>query len=477
MALVVRTRGNEEGLRREVGVVRSAADLNRTVKIDVDEGLAATFEEAYELASRRTLQIDVGEGIEASPTRQAILLTALKTAERAFLGGVHARISSDPNLTVPWASGERITEAIGKLGCELRDSLSADIRTISLGGDFRGNSMLFPTWNGWSGGVVTDEQDRLPESREFPLSGVLAGALATSEAFQASRGDLMAARRAAGLSLWRPDLPWRDHEAAGGPCPYLPSRLWLLGLGHLGQAFAWALGFLPYRDRSKVLIALQDFDTIEEANISTSLVATRADLGLRKTRVVAERLEALGFKTMIVERRFDLHTRRNGTEPGMALAGFDSVEPRRALSSAGFDLAVDAGIGSGPAEYSDVMIHSFPSPLTSQEAFGKTRKQKYVPIERPAYEAEVGRAMKEGVSEDDARCGIIEVAGQTVAAAFVGAATACLALAEPLRMFSVGPRYEIVDWSLTSGSAAEVVVNVQPGTPINPGFVEAEGWG
>ena len=27
---------------------------------------------------------------------------------------------------------------------------------------------------------------------------------------------------------------------------FLPSRLWLIGLGHLGQTYMWGLGLLPY---------------------------------------------------------------------------------------------------------------------------------------------------------------------------------------------------------------------------------------
>lgn len=457
--------------------MRSATDLDRTVKLDIDEGRAPTIEEAYDLASQRSLQIDVGEEVAHSPTRQAILLTALNTGRRAFLGGVRVRIGSDPVLTAPWGYGERLSQVINRYGCEPIDSFAEDVPTICLGGKVQGDAVVYPTWNGWTGGVVTEEQDRLTETREFPLAGVLAGAIATSEAFQVARGDLIAGHRAIGLSLWRPELSWRDSDSAGPPCPYLPSRVWLLGLGHLGQAYAWALGFLPYRDRSGVLVALQDFDSIVDANISTSLLAFSSDLQRRKARVVAERLESLGFQSMIVERRFDLHTRRNGAEPGLALAGFDGIEPRRALSSAGFQLTVDGGIGAGPTEYSDLMIHSFPSGLTSEETFGGTKRQRDVPLEQPAYEAEVRRLMEAGATEEDARCGIVEVAGQSVAAAFVGAATACMVLAEPLRMFSNGPRYEIVDWSLRSGGTAEVVMNDQPGPPINPGFVEADGWG
>ena len=49
----------------------------------------------------------------------------------------------------------------------------------------------------------------------------------------------VAGRRTVGLSLWNP-APTCDWLAAAGAEPalsLLPSRLWLIGLGHLGQAY------------------------------------------------------------------------------------------------------------------------------------------------------------------------------------------------------------------------------------------------
>ena len=44
------------------------------------------------------------------------------------------------------------------------------------------------------------------------------------------------------------------------------------------------------------------------------------------------------------------------------------------------------------------------------------------------------RLRASGLTEEEARCGVLEVAGQSVGAAFVGATTACLVLAEVLRV-------------------------------------------
>src|SRR5258705_11679288 len=112
---------------------------------------------------------------------------------------------------------------------------------IAPGESFVARPSLHATWQGWAGGVVLSAADRGSEDDSQPLAGVLCAGLAVSEAFQAMRGFVLAGRRTVGMSLWRPDLGWRDDAAVGPPLEYLPEKLWLLGLGHLGQAFAWSI--------------------------------------------------------------------------------------------------------------------------------------------------------------------------------------------------------------------------------------------
>lgn len=71
--------------------------------------------------------------------------------------------------------------------------------------------------------------------KTLPLAGVVAGALAVSEVFQHALGSNTAACRDTGLSLWCPNLPWQSSEAVGPALQRLPTGVWLLGLGHLGQ--------------------------------------------------------------------------------------------------------------------------------------------------------------------------------------------------------------------------------------------------
>ena len=251
--------------------------------------------------------------------------------------------------------------AIETYGGEIVESLDRDHPTLVIGDVMEqpvGSLVLHGTWEGWSGGVVEETKDRLGESVEFPLAGMLAASLGVSEAFQNLRGNVVAGRRSTGLSLWEPRCDWREEPAYGEACRYLPKRLWLIGLGHLGQAYAWALALLPYEDRSAVDLVLQDFDSIMKANGSTGMLSDDSLVGQKKTRVVSGRLEALGFNTNITERYFDSATRRSVNEPSVALVGVDDPAPRRHLEGAGFDLIVDAGLGGGPRNYLDILIHS-----------------------------------------------------------------------------------------------------------------------
>lgn len=61
-------------------------ELHRTVKLELDQGRAATVQQAEQLAGTYRLQIHVGADAADSPTRQAALLTAVNAAARAFLG-------------------------------------------------------------------------------------------------------------------------------------------------------------------------------------------------------------------------------------------------------------------------------------------------------------------------------------------------------------------------------------------------------
>jgi hypothetical protein len=211
---------------------------------------------------------------------------------------------------------------------------------------------LTVVFSDWRGGVVPTEDAQVAANADtIAPAAILAAAFAVSEVFQHLRGNAMAGRRRVGLSLWRPDeLDWES--APAGPANIvLPSRLWLIGLGHLGQAYLWLLGLLPYRVPSEVTLVLQDFDSLASSNDSTSLLTHSHQLGWLKTRAMAEWTEARGFFTRIVERPFPGGIRIANDEPRIALGGVDNPQARAAYEDAGFDWIVESGLGAGPVEY------------------------------------------------------------------------------------------------------------------------------
>ena len=442
--------------------------LHRTAKIALDLGLVADIDSAPAYLQNLVLQIHVGPDLHTDLAGQAALLTATNAGGRAMLGGVRVTIEDNPVLSLPWAQGQELATAIRMHGGSVVNSHEPEHPVIVIGEPRRRSCakvQLPLCYAGWSGGVA--ETWDHPGSQAIPLAGVVAGALAVSEVFQYSLGSHTAAGRDTGLSLWRPDLPWQSSDAAGPALQRLPTGIWLLGLGHLGQANAWNLGCLPYDKPGDLEVYLVDFDTVVEANHSTGLLTLPTDIGQRKTRVAASRLEQLGHLAHLIERPFDDHLRPSNTEPQLALAGFDKIEPRQALGDK-FRRVVDAGLGSGPIEYLDILLHTFPSELTPTEAFPS--RSAGDPELSPAYEAEINRRISEGMEAGTARCGVIELAGATPAAAFVGAIAGALSVADLLRFLHGGHQYGALNVDLRSPNDAVAPPSLKPQQPFNPGF-------
>jgi hypothetical protein len=305
----------------------------------------------------------------------------------------------------------------------------------------------------------------LTDDEAMPLAPILAAAACAAEAFAVQAGDhAMAGHRSAGLSLWRPGANWLDPDESEPMLTYLPSRLWLIGLGNLGQAFSWLLASLPYEIPGDVHLVLQDYDRIVQSNDSTSMLSWITGIGKMKSRVVADWLEARGFTTYLEERRFGPLTRRSKDEPGLAICGVDNANARAVLDQAGFDLIVEVGLGGGPQSFRNMSIHTFPASRTPAQIWGGYVAQTDVNFEaQPAYQA----LKKAGIDG----CGLTQLASRTVGVPFVGLIAACLTLAEVLRRLHGGAALEFLS---TSASALEdIEIGTLPVLPYSHGHVDA----
>jgi hypothetical protein len=298
---------------------------------------------------------------------------------------------------------------------------------------------------------------------------MLAAALAVNEAFSFIRtGNATFGRRAVGLSLWNPSptVDWTKQGLDEPALCYLPARLWLIGLGHLGQAFLWALGLLDYPTPADLSLILQDVDEITPASLSTSILTDSTLVGKKKTRAMATWCEARGFKTTIIERRFSADFHRQPEEPAIALCGIDNALGRQALDQVGFDLLVEAGLGHGYRNYRSMRLHTLPGPRSAASIW-KSDDDDAGSIEcRPAYE----KLLSDGELD---RCGVTLLAGKAVGAPFVGAIAACLALAEVLRLLHGGSVHELIDLDLQAVEHRSAVPHSFDFMGLNPGYVMA----
>lgn len=456
----------------------TADQIHRTAKILIDAGKASNPDEARRFLESLVLQVAVGPEIGHDPAAQAALTTIVNAGHRAFLGGVHVRLSTNPSMATGWAAGLTAAETVTRYGGHVVEQLAPGRPALAVGRppEPSGSPLLYLTWRGWSGGVVRSQCSCL-DGDGSELAGVAAAGLGISEMFQRQLGAVLPGRRDTGVSLWRPDLDWRLPEAAGPAVRYLPASLWLLGLGHLGQAYAWTLGMLPYAKPGEAEFGLVDFDRIVDGNAATQLLARPGDTGQRKARVVAAALERQGFATRLVERAYDEHFHRIAhadparDEPAIALAGFDDIAPRRLLGEAGFTHVTDGGLGSGPVEYLDMVLHSFPAAEDPGTAFaGQDAAARPLP---QAYEDEITRRAGAGGDETAARCGILDIAGVTVGAAFVGTFASTLAVAGILRLLHGGNDYSVISLDLRSPSGIRAVPNSAPGGYPAPAYALA----
>jgi hypothetical protein len=427
--------------------------LHRTAKYFMDNGRADTAEAAMALLQQFGLTIFVGPDIATSVHNQTALLTLTNTARRTLLAGVDVVGPLDCACIAPLATGS-LLEAVRDLGGTPTPAARANWPGALIG-DVEVDAPPTPcwrlTWAGWRGGVTPARfETRLNEADAISIAPALAAAACAAEAFAFHAGDnLMAGRRNAGLSLWQPGRDWFAVGEEEPALAYLPSRLWLVGLGNLGQAFAWLLATLPYDDHAAVELILQDFDAIGVSNDSTSLLSFLRDVGRRKTRVVGEWLENRGFTTVLEERRFSPATRRAADEPAVALFGVDNAEARTLLEGAGFDLVVEAGLGGGPQAFRSISIHTFPASRTAAEIWSTQVAATADNVEHmPAYQT----LLRNGADA----CGLTQLASRTVGVPFVGLIAGCLVVAELLRRLHDGACLEFAAGSASALDHFEV---------------------
>ncbi len=437
--------------------------VHRTALLGMHDGTAPTIEDAISSHSKTGIVLVADTPSCTSDLGQAALLTALVTAQRAF-GHVHVEVdAADTTINGGVWRNQTLAEVITAEGATigLPDASITEAEmwpTILIGGSPTPTGVTSPlcrlraTWHDWTAAVrpVAGDDARTFDGGDSPcvLAAIGAGALAVSEAFDWNRGRAGSDSgfRSITIDLWDPSGSARTTPLVMPPAmAHAPYAWWLVGLGHLGQAYAWVITLLGYGDSAAVEVVLQDTDHVTDSTHSTG-VLTRLDHVTRpKTRVVASQLEAAGLRTRIIERNLGTDLRIHAAEAHVALLGVDNLPTRRLTSSVHWKAAIDVGLGTGATDYASLVLRRFPGHLTSAQvpAWQDEPSPTRVP-DKPAFEDATART--------DA-CGLVELAGKAVGASFVGVIAATLAVAEACRELHGGIGHDVLTYDLLTAEA------------------------
>jgi hypothetical protein len=424
-------------------IVVHADSFHRLMKLLVDSGEAGTMDEALATFSQYGVRLVLGDDVAESPALQMIALTVINTAARSFQGNVEVRSVGDIALIVPGFEGTQLSDFAVWAGVNPNSSPAGTWPEITIGSvtGVTGSSNLTPWAAGWTFGIGGKAKS---DADAFAPACVAAGALAVSEAFSILRRDSpFAGRRAVSFSLWsmKADLA----QPPTGTSPLLDGGLWIIGLGHLGQAYCWTLSMM--RKKHTMQLVLQDVDVVTESTLTTSVLSGVADLKRMKTRAVADWMECRGFETRVVERRFDAATRVGPNEPLTALFGVDNPSARRTCEGAGFTTVLDAGLGSGHTDFRALRVRGFPGASSAARLWAGDAARGNGQL-APAY--------RELVTKGADPCGVTTLATRSVGAPFVGCYAAAIVVAELLRRRAGEVGHDVIDLSLRNPELVEV---------------------
>lgn len=392
---------------------------SRILKAVTDDS-EVPFDEAQQKLQSVRLTVVVAADAGRTAAATACLLTVVNAASRTF-GPVTVVVPEGMETQRPFLEAGSLQATVQLLGGRLISVVPADATHVVAVGDVDLPSDRFCVrcfWSGWRAGVRRPSDLEALGDGTNALAGVYAGALAVREIFANMLGRRFSPRSSS-ISLW---TPWEGPETkADGPRNlYLPTALTLVGLGHLGQGFLWSLLFLPMTGR----LVLWDYQRAGIENVPTGLLTTKGEVGDHKTRIVARRVEAAGWKTELVERKFLADNSRQDFDPALVITALDSSVPREHVRGAAYPYMLDIGVGHGPVDFESTQLRCFasgdPSSWDSPPVASSTERL-------------LGRTAYQRVAAQDS-CGAYELASASVAVPFVGAALGALAVAQALRL-------------------------------------------
>jgi hypothetical protein len=348
-------------------------------------------------------------------------------------------VLADPQAPSLWRGGltPTLDEQMTELGAEpttldaLTQRVVLVIGDVELPDSVSAAAVVRVSWNSWVALAAPEGSGagRGDEDTQCVLAPLAAAALAIDNVFAAVMGTTGALDRRRRLDLWEPRHSVDHEESPSRPIAAVPAQWWLVGLGHLGQGFAWTLSWLPQPDLP-VTVTVQDEERIVEANLGTGLCSRSGDLTSRKTRAVARVLKTAGYDCRIVDRRLAATDRPCADELPVVLYGVDNTATRRQISDHGWPAAVDVGLGGSAGNFRSMTIRWFPGTVASgdvaswRENVQANERMRQERMNLPGFQA---------LGSQYEICGMQSLAGVNVAVPFVGLAAATLTIAQVIK--------------------------------------------
>lgn len=380
--------------------------LNRTLKLALDDGTAASLEEASALFQSFHVQIVVGREVASNHALQAALLTLLNAAPRTFHGEVTVTGEMNFQFLLGWHRGQSVEAAALFYG--VRCSPFMPERLSLLVGRSENPAIGHPfalhiacTSSGFS--LSPDIQEESAQS-SHAIAGVAAAGAALNECFQ----YLYFKRLWAGQRVIEFVVP-----GLGQP-QMAPKSAWIIGLGHLGQAALWTMGLTFGNGTSTPVLRLQDYDRVTKSSLSTGLLARASDVGSLKSEVAARDMRQLGYRCEPVPRLLELERPIQSSDE-VCIVAVDSLGFRRQLDKLRGSRIVEAGIGDGVDGFTKSQLHILPGRREAADIWseGDSRASRQTNISAPAYQ--------KLLHETGDECGTTQLAGRSIATPFIGA--------------------------------------------------------
>ena len=151
--------------------------------------------------------------------------------------------------------------------------------------------------------------------------------------------------------------------------------------------------------------------------------------GSLKTKVAEHWASAKDFDARRVDRRLFARDRLDDADPRLALSGVDKVEARRLLAEVGFDCIVNAGLGRAASDFDRYRVTVFDRARSIDKHFAGLEA---TPVGQDCSTGDAYRRLEAEIGP----CGIAEIGGASVAAPYVSALVAAVAISRVVAVTS-----------------------------------------